>query len=158
MHNYGRRVYVKNSVTENVIGDYICPNCGQTSRLSMRQGYGFKALFSTCDSGHRWEISKQLYEKYKVGDTVRVYESTFGKDSVIIKDCYTEGIIIRSYPNIIDYQFDFKPTKIVFNGKMLPVSAWGYAEIHKGVDHHRRDVELIHRKEKTEYVQMSFDM
>jgi hypothetical protein len=154
MNRFGRKVYVKNPIKEKVIGTYICPVCGQESILTERKGYGFKNILCVCDEGHTCEISIERYAKYRVGDTIRVYESTFGKDSVIRKDCYTEGIVVKSYPSILDYCLDFKPTKIVFYDEILPKTAGGYAEIHTGVEHHRRDVELVKQYNDGQYEQM----
>ena len=66
---FGWRIYdgsQKVQVTE--VGVYVCPICKETSKLVQRQAPGFKNILSICQHGHTCEITKSLYEKYKVGD------------------------------------------------------------------------------------------
>ena len=157
MEKYGKRVYDgSNNLKRENIGSYVCPNCQKTSRLIRQKGYGFQNILSICDSGHTYEIAKDLYEKYHVGDRIRLYESTFGKDAVLRLDSYTEGVIINSYPNIIDYQFDFQIDKCVMNGKEIKTPAWVIGSIHHGVSHSCNEVKLLKNAEEETYEQLSF--
>lgn len=98
MTKYGKRVYDgSNNVKREYIGSYICPTCHKPSRLIRQKGYGFQNILSVCALKHTCEIAKELYEKYHIGDRIRLYESTFGKDAVLRLDSYTEGIVINSY-------------------------------------------------------------
>ena len=151
---FGRKVHYGDSVTEKEVGFYICPICGEDGKLLDRRGAGFRLLAVECRHGHRHTLAKQIYKKYEVGDTVRVYDTTFGKDSVIRLDNYQEGIVIRIYPNIIDYQFDMQINKVVSNGEELLTTSWMYGHVLQGHDHHRRDTELIKRAEK-QYEQLT---
>lgn len=154
---FGRKVHCGDSVTEKVIGSYTCPLCGEDGKLLDRQGAGFRLYAVECRHGHRHTLAKQIYKKYDVGDVVRIYESTFGKDSVLRLDSFYEGPILRIYPYIIDYKFDMLVEKAVFNGKDVPADGWIYGHVIHGHDHHRRDVELI-RKAEDQYKQlMLFD-
>lgn len=151
---FGRKVHYGDSVTEKVIGSYICPLCGEDGKLLDRRGAGFRLFAVECRHGHRHTLAKQIYKKYDVGDVVRIYESTFGKDSVLRLDSFKEGPIVRIYPYIIDYRFDMLVQKAVFNGKDLPAESWVYGYVMHGHDHHRRDVELI-RKAEDQYKQLT---
>lgn len=155
---FGKRVYDgTNEVKREDIGTYICPICHKTSRLIRQKGYGFQNILSICDLEHTCEIAKELYEKYHVGDRVRLYESTFGKDAVLRLDSYTEGIIIKSYPCLIDYKFDFRVDKCVMNGKEIKAPAWVIGSIHHGVNHSSTEVKLLkNAKENVMYKQLSF--
>ena len=156
MKKYGKKVYdSSNEVTREDIGSYICPICHKSSRLIRQKGYGFQNVLSICDLKHTCEIAKELYEKYHVGDRIRLYESTFGKDAVLRLDSYTEGVIINSYPNRIDYQFDFKVDKCVMNGKEIKAPAWVIGSIHHGINHASRKVKLIKKADKPQYKQLS---
>lgn len=157
MKKYGKKVYSgSNDVKREDVGLYICPTCHRPCRLIRQKGYGFQNILSVCDLGHTCEIAKELYEKYHVGDRVRLYESTFGKDAVIRLDSYTEGIIIKSYPNIIDYKFDFRVDKCVMNGHEIKSPAWVIGSIHRGIDHSSTEVKLLKRAGKEVCEQLSF--
>ena len=158
MGRFGKRVYDGScEVKRKDIGTYICPVCHKTSRLIRQKGYGFQNILSICDLEHTCEIAKELYEKHHVGDRVRLYESTFGKDAVLRLDSYTEGIIINSYPCLIDYQFDFKVDKCMMNGKEIKAPAWVIGSIHHGVNHSSTEVKLLKKaKENVMYKQLSF--
>lgn len=158
MRKFGKKVYDgKNEVKREDIGPYICPNCHKTSRLIRQKGYGFQNVLSVCEKGHTFELTKQLYEKYHVGDRIRLYESTFGKDAVIRLDSYCEGVITRSYPNLIDYQFDFVVDVCVINGIPLKKDAWVIGSLHRGVDHSNTCVKLLEKAQPDVlYEQMSF--
>lgn len=136
MKKFGPRVYDgTNQVKREVIGVHTCPVCQEQSRLIKQRGGGFENVLSICDKNHTVELEKKLFEKYKVGDRVRYYESTFGKDSVLRLDCYEEGVVIKSYPDLIDYQFDFRVDKCVSLGHEIKAPAWVIGSIHRGVDH-----------------------
>lgn len=157
MRKYGKRVYDgSNTVKKECIGIYVCPTCQKPSKLIRQRGYGFQNILSICDKQHTCEIAKELYEKYKVGDRIRLYESTFGKDAVLRLDSYTEGIIVKSYPYMIDYKFDFKVDKCVMNGKEIKAPAWVIGSIHHGVDHSSAEVKLLKKAENDNYEQLSF--
>lgn len=156
MRKYGKRVYDgSNEIKRQEIGSYVCPTCHKPSRLIRQRGYGFQNILSICDLEHTCEIAKELYEKYKVGDRIRLYESTFGKDAVLRLDSYKEGVIINSYPDLIDYKFDFKVDKCVMNGKEIKVPAWVIGSIYHGVDHASSEVKLIKKADKPQYKQLS---
>lgn len=158
MRKFGKRVYDgSNEVKEEDAGPYICPVCNKNSRIIRRYGYGFQLLMSRCGS-HNCVIAKELYEKYKVGDRIRLYDSTFGKDSVIRLDCYTEGIITHSYPGIIDYMFDFKVDKCVMNGKEIKAPAWVIGSTHRGTSHSSAEVKLLKRAPKDTYEQLTLEL
>ena len=156
MRKYGKKVYDgSNDVTREDIGVYVCPTCGKYSRLIRQKGYGFQNILSICDSQHTCEIAKELYEKYHVGDRIRMYESTFGKDAVLRLDSYTEGIIIQSYPDMIDYKFDFQIDKCVMNGKEITDPAWVIGSIHHGINHSSTEVKLLTKAKKNTFEQLS---
>lgn len=156
MRKYGKRVYGgSNDVKREDIGAYVCPTCHKPSRLIRQKGCGFQNILSICDKEHTVEITKELHEKYKVGDRIRLYESTFGKDAVLRLDSYTEGIITNSYPNLIDYQFDFKVDRCVMNGHEIKAPAWVIGSVHKGVNHSSTEVKLIERAKEDVYEQLS---
>lgn len=151
MKRFGKRVYDgSNEVKREQIGTGACSVCHKESKLIKQRGYGFQNILSICDLGHTEEIAKELYEKYKVGDRVRLYESTFGKDAVLRLDSFTEGVIIKSYPNLIDYQFDFKVDKCVMNGHEIKAPAWIIGSIHHGVNHSSAEVKLLKRAKETQ--------
>lgn len=156
MRKYGKRVYDgSNDIKTEDIGPYICPTCGKESRLFKRRGYGFQNILSICPMKHTCTIAKELYKKYEIGDRIRYYESTFGKDSVIRLDSYTEGVITNIYPNIIDYQFDFIVDKCVMNGEEIKAPAWIIGHHCRGVDHHNTCIKLLERAPKETQEQMS---
>lgn len=157
MTRYGKRVYIDNPIKVQDMGSYICPGCHRESKLTMRTGYGFRNILSVCDKGHTYEIAKELYEKYKVGDRIRLYESTFGRDAVLRLDSYTEGTIIKSYPDTIDYKFDLKVDRCVMNGKEIKAPAWVIGSIHHGINHSSREVKLLIRPKKKEFHQITLE-
>lgn len=89
------------------------------------------------------EITKSLYEKYKVGDRIRRYESTFGKDATVRLDCYTEGVIEKSYPDLTDWLFDYRIDKCVSNGAEIKAPAWIIGHLAIGTHHHDRHIVLL---------------
>ena len=156
MKRFGKKIYDgSNDIKREYTGIYICRICGKESRLIRQQGYGFQNILSVCDSGHTWELAKELYEKYKAGDRIRLYESTFGKDAVLRLDSYTEGVIINSYPGIIDYEFDFRVDKCVMNGKKIKAPAWVIGSIKHGVRHSSTEVKLLEKAKKEVYEQLT---
>lgn len=156
MRKYGKKVYDgSNEVKREDIGVYVCPTCGKYSRLIRQKGYGFQNVLSICESGHTCEIAKELYEKYHVGDRIRLYESTFGKDAVLRLDSYTEGLIINSYPDMIDYKFDFKVDKCVMNGNEIKAPAWVIGSIHHRVAHSSTEVKLLKKAKEDTFEQLS---
>lgn len=156
MRKYGKRVYDgSNEVKRECIGTYICPVCHKESQLIKQRGYGFQNILSVCESKHTHIMAKELYAKYEVGDRIRYYESTFGKDAVLRLDSYTEGVIINSYPDILDYKFDFLVDKCVMNGKEIKAPAWVIGSIHKGVNHSCTEVKLLEKVRKPQYEQLS---
>lgn len=156
MRRFGKKVYDgSNDIKQEYIGVYICPTCHKESRLIKRKGYGFQNILSICELEHTCEIAKELYEKYEVGDRIRLYESTFGKDSVLRLDSYTEGTIVNSYPDIIDYKFDFKVDKCVMNGQEIVAPAWVIGSIHHGVNHSSTEVKLLQKAKTDTYEQLS---
>ncbi len=158
MKRYGKKVYDgSNTVKCECIGTYICRTCGCESRLIRRKGYGFQNILSVCEEGHTCEVAKELYEKYKVGDRIRLYESTFGKDAVLRLDSYTEGIVINSYPCIIDYEFDFRVDKCVINGNEIKATSWVIGSIHHGVSHSSTKVRLLEKGKKEVYEQLTLN-
>ena len=159
MKKYGKRVYDgSNKVKREDFGSYICPTCHKPSRLIRQKGYGFQNILSICDLKHTCEMAKELDEKYKLGDRIRLYESTFGKDAVLRLDSYKEGIVVKSYPNIIGYQFDFKVDKCVMNGKEINALAWVIGSIHRGVEHSSTEVKLLKKAKETAYEQLSLEI
>ena len=147
MKKFGPRVYDgTNQVKREVIGFHTCPVCQEQSRLIKQRGGGFENVLSICDKNHTVELENERgkgykgveqlqIEQYKVGDRIRDYESTFGKDSVLRLDSYTEGVVIKSYPDLIDYQLDFRVDKCVSLGHEIKAPAWIIGSIHRGVDH-----------------------
>ena len=158
MKKFGRKVYIKNPITQKEIGQFICRVCQNNSTLIERKGYGFKSILSICPSNHTILMDKKLYPKYHVGDVVRIYGTTFGKDSVIRLDFYDEGTIINSYPSILDYQFDMKIEKSVMFGKPLPLHNSRYNTVIHGHEHHRRDTILIKKAEQVHYEQLTLPL
>ncbi len=159
MKRFGKKVYDgSRDIKRECIGVYICRNCGKESRLIRQRGSGFQNILSVCDSGHTYEVAKELYEKYKVGDRIRLYESTFGKDAVLRLDSYTEGVIINSYPNITNYEFDFRVDKCVMNGKEIKAPAWVIGSIKHGVRHNSTEVKLLERAKREVYEQLKLDI
>lgn len=153
-----RKIYVYDDpVRESTVGKYICPICGQNSSVTERKNKGFKALLSDCPNSHRVLLHKEVYQKYRIGDQVRIYDTTFGKDSVIKPNWYTEGIIIASYEGITDYEFDMRITEVVCGGEKIPETSWLYGHILKSHKHHRNDVKLIKRAE-LEYHQLKLKL
>ena len=156
MRRFGKKVYDgSNDIKQEYIGTYICPTCKKESSLIKRKGYGFQNILSVCDLEHTCVIAKELYEKYKVGDRIRLYESTFGKDAVLRLDSYTEGIIVDSYPDIIDYKFDFRVDKCLMNGHEIVAPAWVIGSIHRGVNHSSTEVKLLQKTKKDTHEQLS---
>lgn len=155
MRRFGKRVYGSNDVKRECIGTYICPVCYKESNLIKQRGCGFQNILSICELGHTCEIVKELYEKYKVGDRVRLYESTFGKNAVLRLDSYTEGVIINTYPSLIDFKFDFKVDTCVMNGKEIKAPAWIIGSIHHGINHSSAEVKLLKRAKENVYEQLS---
>ena len=159
MKRFGKRVYDgSNDIKKSYIGTYICPVCHKESNLIMQECAGFTNILSVCSKGHTHEIAIELHEKYKVGDRIRLYESTFGKDAVLRLDSYTEGIIIKSYAEITDYKFDFKVDKCVMNGKEIKAPAWVIGSIHHGVSHSSTEVKMLKKAEKEVYEQLSLNL
>ena len=107
---YGWRIH-DDPVRATEIGVSVCPVCRESSKLVQRQTSGFKNILSVCRHGHTCEIVKAVYEKYQIGDRIRRYESTFGKDAAVRLNCYTEGVIEKSYPSLIDWLFDYRIDK-----------------------------------------------
>lgn len=158
MKKYGKRIYDgTNDVKRTYIGTYICPTCHKESRLIQQKGYGFQNILSVCDLEHTCEIAKELYPKYEVGDRIRLYESTFGKDAVLRLDSYKEGVITNSYPCLIDYQFDFKVDKCIMNGHEIKAPAWVIGSIHHGVNHSSAEVKLLEKAKKEQYEQLTLE-
>lgn len=156
MKKFGKKVYDgSNEVKRECIGVYICPICNKESKLIKQKGYGFQNILSVCELGHTCEMAKELYEKYKVGDRIRLYESTFGKDAVIRLDSYTEGVVIKSYSDLIDYKFDFRVDKCVINGHEIIAPAWVIGSIHHGVNHSSTEVKLLEKAKEDTYEQLS---
>lgn len=156
MRKYGKKVYDgSNDIKREEIGVYVCPTCGKYSRLIRQKGYGFQNILSICDLKHTCVIAKELYEKYHVGDRVRLYESTFGKDAVLRLDSYYEGVIINSYPDIIDYKFDFIVDKCVMNGDEIKAPAWVIGSTHHGINHSSTKVRLLKKAKEDTFVQLS---
>lgn len=87
---YGWRIH-DDPVRATEIGASVCPVCRESSKLVQRQTSGFKNILSICQHGHTCEIIKTVYEKYQVGDRIRSHETTFGKNSVVRLDSYSEG-------------------------------------------------------------------
>ena len=144
MKKYGKKVYDgSNSIRRKCIGRSLCPACGQESVLIKQKGYGFENILSICSLKHTVEIDKRLFSRFKVGDRVRLYESTFGKDAVLKLDSYTEGIVIKSYADLIDYKFDFLVDRCVMNGQEITAPAWVIGSTHYGVNHSSTEVELL---------------
>jgi len=159
MKKLGKKVYDgSNDIKKEYIGTYICPVCLKKSNLIKQKGYGFQNILSICYMEHTCEIAKELHEKYKPGDRIRLYESTFGKDSVLRLDSYTEGIVINSYPDIIDYRFDFKVDKCVMGGEEIKAPAWIIGSIQHGIGHSSREVKLLKKAEEDSYEQMVLDI
>lgn len=141
---YGALVYDgSQKVQEAEIGYYICPVCQEKSRLIQRKAPGFRNILSVCKHGHICEIVKTLYEKYKVNDRIRQYSSTFGKEARIRLDTYYEGTIVKSYPGLVDYLFDFRIDKCVILGQEIKVPAWIVGHMSVGNNHHDKRITLI---------------
>lgn len=144
MKKYGKKVYDgSRDIKRACIGTYICPVCKKESKLIKQRGYGFENVLSVCESQHTCEIAKSLFEKYKVGDRIRLYESTFGKEAVLRLDSYQGGVIVNSYPDLIDYRFNFMVDKCVMNGHEITAPAWIIGHLHRGVNHSSAEVKLL---------------
>lgn len=149
MKRHGKKVYDDSTAVKvKNIGKYVCPVCHKSSNLIGRKGPGFQVILSVCDKGHTCIVTKTLYEKYHVGDRIRLYESTFGKDAVIRRDSYCEGTIVKSYPSITDYEFDFIVDKCVISNNEITSPAWIIGHLHQGVRHSSAEVKLLKKAEK----------
>jgi len=157
MKRYGNKLYDDSTAVKcQTIGKYVCPVCHKESNLICRKGPGFQVILSVCDRGHTCRVAKTIYEKYHVGDRIRLYESTFGKDAVIMLDSYCEGVIVKSYPSITDYEFDFIVDKCVMNNTEIISPAWIIGHLHQGVRHSSREVKLLEKaKTKNDFEQLS---
>lgn len=141
---YGALVYDgSQKVQEAEIGYYICPVCQEKSKLIQRQAPGFKNILSVCMRGHTCELVKTLYEKYKVNDRIRQYSSTFGKEARIRLDTYCEGTIVKSYPGLVDYLFDFRIDKCVSLGQEIKAPVWIIGHMSVANNHHDKCTTLI---------------
>ena len=157
MRSCFKKIYEdSNDVKSEDIGPYICPVCGQSSRLIHQKGMGFQNILSICQKEHTCEIAKELYKKYNVGDRIRLYESTFGEDAAVCANSYEEGVIIKVYSEVIDFRFDFKIDKCVVNGNEALTSSWIIGSIHEGVAHSSVAVKLLQKVNKSSYEQLSF--
>lgn len=151
MKRYGKKVYDDSTdVKVKTIGKYVCPVCHKSSNLICRKGPGFQVILSACDRGHTSIVTKTLYEKYHVGDRIRLYESTFGKDAVIRLDSYYEGTIVKSYPSITDYEFDFIVDKCVMSNNEITSPAWIIGHLYQGVRHSSREVKMLKKAKLTD--------
>lgn len=139
---YGWRIH-DDPVRATEIGVSVCPVCRESSKLVQRQTSGFKNILSICQHGHTCEIIKTVYEKYQVGDRIRSYETTFGKNSVVRLDSYSEGVIEKSYPGMTDWMFDFWIDKCVGNGEEIIAPAWIIGHLSIGRSHHDKSVILV---------------
>ena len=111
---FGWRIYDgSQKVQVTEVGVYVCPICKETSKLVQRQ------------------------------DRIRRYESTFGKDATVRLDCYTEGVIEKSYPDLTDWLFDYRIDKCVSNGAEIKAPAWIIGHLAIGTHHHNRHIVLL---------------
>lgn len=145
---YGWRIH-DDPVRATEIGVSVCPVCRESNKLVQRQTSGFKNILSVCRHGHTCEIVKAVYEKYQVGDRIRGYESTFGKDATVRLDCYTEGVIEKSYPSLVDWLFDYRIDKCVSNGTEIKSPAWIIGHLSVGSYHHDKHVVLLQKAAST---------
>lgn len=145
---YGWRIH-DDPVRATEIGVSVCPVCRESSKLVQRQTSGFKNILSVCRHGHTCEIVKAVYEKYQIGDRIRRYESTFGKDAAVRLDCYTEGVIEKSYPSLVDWLFDYRIDKCVSNGTEIKPPAWIIGHLSVGSYHHDKHVVLLQKAAST---------
>ena len=144
MAGLGELVYEKEKVTQEQIGEYICPSCGKTSCLIKRKGELWEYVVSECKSCPYTEtIKKHYHSKYQVGDKIRVYESTFSKDSRIILNTYREGTVTKIYPDIGGYYLDYVIERDVKYGKETPKTSWVIGSTITGRRHVDRCIKLI---------------
>jgi len=159
MRRFGKKVYDgSNDIQRKCIGIYICPLCHKESKLIEQKNKEFRNILSRCDLNHTFEMAKELYQKYYVGDRIRYYESTFGKDAVLRLDSYTEGVVVNTYPGITSYNLDFKVDTCVMNGHEIKSPAWVIGHIVKGVRHGSAELRLLKRANKSNYTQLAFDL
>lgn len=157
MEKYGKKLK-KNKVHKREIGTFYCPVCGKVSRLIKQTGKGFEMLLSVCPDNHLYQVDKKCVEKYHKGDRIRLYDVTCGeKNSRIKLDTYYEGVIIRSYPDQVDYKFDFIIDKNVINGIETEDAAVFQGAEYKRVSHVSDRVMLLSKaaedEEEKVYVQ-----
>jgi hypothetical protein len=138
------RVYKPSDEPKNKqIGECECEVCGAIGKLILRQGKQFRFWFCECPNGHRPQIKVEIDDIFQIGDRVRLYHSTFGKDAEIIFDTYTEGIVIAKERSIINYLLSVKIDKAIFNNKSIPKRSWIYGYIVRGVQSDDNTVELL---------------
>lgn len=161
MKRFGKKVYSDDDkIKKEVIGYYVCPVCKKESKLIHQSCPSFENVLSICEKKHTVELTITLKQKYQVGDRIRHYESTFGKDSVLRLDSYTEGVIIKSYPFVTSYQFDYVVDKCVMNGHEIKAPAWIIGHVVEGVNHSDNTIKLLKKADNTklDYEQLSFDL
>lgn len=128
---------------EKQIGECKCEVCGATGELMLRSGKQFRRWYCKCPNGHRLQVKKEIDDIFQIGDRVRMYDSTFGKDSEIIYGTYTEGIVVNKERDIINYSLSVKIDIVVSDGKPIPKTSWMYGHIVRGVQSDSRTVELL---------------
>lgn len=64
-------------------------------------------------------------------------------------DCYTEGVIEKSYPSLVDWLFDYRIDKCVSNGAEIKAPAWIIGHLSVGSYHHDKHVVLLQKAAST---------
>ena len=131
-------------VKEKTIGKGICPICGRKSNLIRRKDYLWECEIGQCTSSNHTNIIKEkYYTKYDVGDHIRIYKTTFAKDSRLILNSYSDGVVTKIYPGIGGYYLDYIVKREVLHGKETPSSSWVIGKTHTGLRHDSKYIKLI---------------
>ena len=141
---YAGKYAYEEKVKEKTIGKGICPICGSKSKLIRRKGYLWECEICQCTSSNHTRIIKEkYYTKYKAGDHIRVYETTFAKESRLILNSYSDGIVTKIYPGIGGYYLDYIVKREVLLGEETPSSSWVIGKTRTGLRHDSKYIKLI---------------
>ena len=141
----GEHVYAKEEIKEDIIGECNCRICGETAKLIRRKGSLWECEVSECAGkiSHSCIIKDKYHGIYKVGDYIRVYESTFENGSRLILNSFCDGVITKSYHDIGGYRFDYLVKREVINGEETPDTSWAIGRTITGRRHADRCVKLL---------------
>ncbi|MCT4507919.1 MAG: hypothetical protein N4A48_04035 [Tepidibacter sp.] len=130
-------------VVEKEVSSCICPVCGENGRLILRKGKHFRRWYCICPKEHNANIKKEIDDIFQIGDRIRIYESSFGKDAKIDYTSYKEGIVIEKELSIINYHLSMKVDIAVHQSKHINKKSWVYGSVIKGVQSDDNLIELL---------------